>query len=80
MEIEYLPVYVPTAEDRDSPTVYAQHVQVRCSRSVHLSEADGVVQGDGIVTPLKDGSFCVNCALTDTKPLGLSVENSTLHP
>ena len=32
MEIEYLPVYVPTAEDRDSPTVYAQHVQVRCRR------------------------------------------------
>ena len=30
MEIEYLPVYVPTAEDRDNPTLFAQHVQVGC--------------------------------------------------
>lgn len=28
MEIEYLPVYVPTAEDRDNPTLFAHHVQV----------------------------------------------------
>eukprot|EP00752_Nemacystus_decipiens_P017246 g15450.t1 len=34
MEIEYLPVYVPTEEDRDNPTLFAQHVQEYMSRSL----------------------------------------------
>ncbi|CBJ25798.1 1-acyl-sn-glycerol-3-phosphate acyltransferase [Ectocarpus siliculosus] len=34
MEIEYLPVYVPTAEDRDNSTLFAQHVQEYMSRSL----------------------------------------------
>lgn len=32
MEIEYLPVYVPSSEDQQNPTVFAQHVQVTTKR------------------------------------------------
>lgn len=36
MEVEYLPVYVPTLEDRDYPRVFASHVQVCATRSCNL--------------------------------------------
>lgn len=34
MEVEYLPVYVPTLEDRSNPGVFALHVQEYMSRSL----------------------------------------------
>lgn len=43
MEIEYLPVYVPSSEDQQNPTLFAQHVQVTTKRGLGLAVPEGRV-------------------------------------